>query len=194
MRSKQLILAPLTLIFRCMRPFSRLQRIWAFAALQDALRTRVPDSVVIYGAPEVHGTGNIQCGENLLLFRDLYLETQGSGRIEIEDRVVMSRGVHLVAFASIRIGAGSMIGEYTSIRDANHRFGGDTQIRDSGYDAKPIEIGTNVWIGRGATVLAGVRIGDNAVIGANAVVTRDVPAATVVVGVPARPIPVRSHA
>jgi acetyltransferase-like isoleucine patch superfamily enzyme len=188
MTPKRLMLAPALLVLRCLRPFSRLRRIWALAALQDRLQTRVPDSVLILGAPEVHGTGNIHCGEALFLFRDLYLETQGSGRIEIGDRVVMSRGVHLVAFASIRIGAGTMIGEYTSIRDANHRFSEDVSIRESGYTAKPIEIGANVWIGRGATVLAGVRIGDNAVVGANAVVTRDVPAGAVAVGVPARPI------
>jgi acetyltransferase-like isoleucine patch superfamily enzyme len=87
-----------------------------------------------------------------------------------------------------------MIGEYTSIRDANHRFGEGAAIRDSGYEAKPIEIGANVWIGRGATVLAGVRIGDNAVVGANAVVTRDIPAGAVAVGVPARPLEIRSRA
>lgn len=51
---------------------------------------------------------------------------------------------------------------------------------------KPISIGTNVWIGSNATVLAGVSIGDDAVVAAGAVVTKDVPARTVVAGVPAR--------
>ncbi len=188
------MLPPARLLFRCARVFVRLKRVWALAALQSLLRTRVPDSIVILGAPEVHGTGNVRCGEDLLLYPGLYLETLGAGRIEIGDRVVLSRGVHLVAFTSIRIGAGSMIGEYTSVRDANHRIDGDAPVRDSGHDAEPIEIGANVWIGRGATVLAGVSIGDNAVVGANAVVTRDVPAGAVVVGVPARPIDVRSRA
>jgi acetyltransferase-like isoleucine patch superfamily enzyme len=187
------MLPPARLVFWCLQPLARLRRIWALAALQNLLRTRVPDSVVILGAPDVHGTGNVQCGEHLLLYPDLYLETLDAGRIEIGDRVVISRGVHLVAFVSIRIGPGSMIGEYTSIRDANHKFDGDAPVRDSGHDAEPIEIGANVWIGRGATVLAGVKIGDNAVVGANAVVTRDVPAGTVVVGVPARPIEERSR-
>jgi acetyltransferase-like isoleucine patch superfamily enzyme len=47
-------------------------------------------------------------------------------------------------------------------------------------------VGRNVWIGRGACVLAGVRLGDHAIVAANAVVTRDVAAATLVGGVPAR--------
>ena len=54
--------------------------------------------------------------------------------------------------------------------------------------ATPITIGDEVWIGRGVTILAGTNIGDGATVGANAVVTRDVPAGMTVVGIPARAI------
>ena len=52
----------------------------------------------------------------------------------------------------------------------------------------PIHVGENVWIGSHATILPGVTIGENAIVAAGAVVTKDVPADTVVAGVPARPI------
>ena len=164
-----------------------LRRLWAWSRLKVAIPGLAEDSVVL-GPVELHGSRRITTGKGLYLYRDLYFETVGAGEIVIGDRVVMSRGVHLVAFAGIRIGTGTMIGEYASIRDANHRYREDRALRDADHDARPVTIGNNVWIGRGAIVLAGVEIGDRAVVGANAVVTRNVAPNTVVAGVPARPI------
>ncbi|MBS1223461.1 MAG: transferase [Proteobacteria bacterium] len=164
------------------------RRVWAHARLRASITGLVDPSVVIMGVAEVRGAGRVEVGKNLFLYPGLYLETQEPGRIVIGDDVVMSRGVHIVAFQEIVIGAGTLIGEYASLRDANHRFGEDQAIRRSGHDAAPIRIGRNVWIARGVMVLPGVTIGDGAVIGANAVVTRDVAPGAVVVGIPARPL------
>lgn len=182
------------------RPAARLhqqagawRRLWAFACL-DASLPGIDPSVVVLGVPELHGTRRIVLGRGLYLYRDLHLETQAQGAIRIGDGVVLSRGVHLAAFAAIDIGEGSMIGEYVSVRDANHRYGPGLAPRSSGHRALPISIGRHVWIGRGAAILAGVSIGDGAVIGANAVVTRDVPAGALALGVPARTVDTRRPA
>ena len=163
-------------------------RLWANARLNSALGGTIHPSVVVLGTPELPGTRQITMGTNLYLYRDLYLETQESGRIKIGNDVVLSRGVHLVAFAGIVLENGVMIGEYSSIRDANHRVIAGSSVRHSGHLGTPVHIGRNVWIGRGVTILGGVTIGEGAVIGANAVVTKNIPAGAVAVGIPAQVI------
>jgi acetyltransferase-like isoleucine patch superfamily enzyme len=188
MSAKKLVSAALSPLAAMVVRLEPIRRAWAHARLSVQLQNPVDDSVVILGPPEIHGSGRIFLGRNLFLYRELYFETQEHGEIHVADDVVLSRGVHLVAFTRMDIGKGTMIGEYTSIRDANHQFGQDAALRTSGHTAKPVVIGQNVWIGRGVTVLAGVNIGDHAIVGANAVVTRNVPAHSVVAGVPARPL------
>jgi acetyltransferase-like isoleucine patch superfamily enzyme len=189
---KSALAAPLICWYRGFaHPLKAWRRMKAFAALRARLSLPVPASTVVLDRPYIYGTGRVRCGEGLLIYPHQYMETHGEGEIVLGDGVVLSSGVHLVAYAGIYIGKGSMIGEYTSIRDANHTREEGRSLRDSDHVARPIVIGSEVWIGRGVAVLAGVTIGDRATVGANAVVTRDVPPDTVVAGVPA--VPIRSH-
>lgn len=83
----------------------------------------------------------------------------------------------------ITIGDGAMIGHNVMMATINHAKEPD---RRSDNLPTPIRIGRNAWIGANATILPGVTIGDNAIVAAGAVVTKDVPANTVVGGVPAK--------
>lgn len=170
---------------------TRIRYLWAYSYCRFHLPGGFDVSNVILGTPELHGTRRVYFGKNAYLYPQLYLETRQSAEIHIGDDVVISRGVHLVAYTSVQIGSGSMIGEYTSIRDANHQFGPGVAPRGSGVRSQPVRIGKCVWIGRGAVILPGVEIGDFAVIGANSVVTGNVLPGTVVAGAPARSLTTR---
>ncbi len=85
----------------------------------------------------------------------------------------------------VAIGEGTQIGPAVQIYAADHPR--DRALRQEGIEfGRPVRIGRNVWIGGGAIILPGVTVGDDSVIGAGSVVTRDVAAATTVAGNPAR--------
>ncbi len=91
---------------------------------------------------------------------------------------------------AVRIGDGTQIGPAVQILAADHPR--DPQVRAAGLEfGRSIRIGRNVWIGGGAIILPGISIGDDALIGAGSVVTRDVPAGATAFGNPAR---VQRHA
>jgi len=130
---------------------------------------------------------HITIGQNCRLEDDLKLITFGQGKLEIADDCFVAWGCVFSAQDSIRIGKGTAIAEYVSIRDHNH-LPNQGAVHLSPMQVKAVSIGEQVWIGAKVTIVAGVSIGDGAVVGANAVVTKDVPAVEKVAGVPARPI------
>ncbi|RWR25667.1 acyltransferase [Agrococcus lahaulensis] len=95
-------------------------------------------------------------------------------------------GATIVARRRISIGSGTKIAEQAVIRDANHDH--SVPLTEGRFVEDPISIGEDVWVAAGACVLAGVRIGDRATIGARAVVTKDVVEGATAVGVPARTV------
>ena len=169
-------------------------RLWRLASLKARCRGRVPATLRFDGPVRLVGRPRVSFGDYCRLGRDVTIETNGDARIEIGDHVRINAGSFLVAHAGIRIGSHTLIGEHVSLRDANHGIEPGALIRTQPHEGAPIEIGEDAWIGRGAVVLKGVRVGPGAIVGANSVVTRDVPAMSVAAGVPARVLKRRGEA
>jgi len=126
----------------------------------------------------------VRCGVNLFLYHDLCAFYPRN--IEIGDNVKINKGVFITATDKVKIGDDVLIGPYTVINSGNHNYSNPLiPIRLQGHTTEPIIIENDVWIGANSTILAGVKIGKGAVVGAGAVVTKDVAPYTVVGGVPA---------
>ena len=133
------------------------------------------------------GCRNMRLVDGVRLGRGAFV-TAGNGSLTLGAHAAVSPCVHLSADDGyIEIGPYTAIGPGTVLRAANHRFDGrDEPIMFQGHVPGKIVIEENVWIGANCVVTPGVRIGRGAVVGAGAVVTRDVPPFAVVGGVPAK--------
>lgn len=118
---------------------------------------------------------------NFALFPPFY--TDYGKNITVGKAVFINAGCCFQDQGGIEIGDNVLIGHQVVLATLNHDL--DPNKRKS-MKAAPIRIGNNVWIGAHATVLSGVTVGDHAVVAAGAVVVKDVPAYTVVGGVPAK--------
>lgn len=121
-----------------------------------------------------------QVDETLRVFPPFY--TDFGKNTTIGKNVFINACCHFQDQGGITLGDGCLIGHNVVFATLNHGFA--PTDRASLYPA-PIVLGKNVWVGSNSTLLQGIRIGDNAVIGAGSVVTKDVPANTIVGGVPA---------
>lgn len=121
--------------------------------------------------------------EGFMLFPPFY--TECGKNIHIGKNVFINFGCHFQDQGGIYIGDGALIGSNVVLATINH--GQNPQQRSDNIPA-PIHIGNKVWLGSQSVVLPGVTIGDGAIIAAGATVTKDVPANTIVGGVPARVI------
>lgn len=107
--------------------------------------------------------------------------------IEIGENFYANHNLTILDCNKVKFGDNVLIGPNCSFYTAEHPI--DVEIRNSGLEyAKPIEVGNNVWFGGNVVVLSGVKIGDNVVIGAGSVVTKDIPSNVVAVGTPCKVI------
>lgn len=118
------------------------------------------------------------CGEAVCVRGNFHCEK--GNRIFLGNNVGINFGCSFMDVGDIYIGDNTLIGPGVTILTADH-IGLNREVI-----VKPVKIGSNVYIGANVTILCGVTIGDNATVGACSLVTRDVPANTLVKGVPAK--------
>ena len=125
------------------------------------------------------------CGNNLYLKPPFYCDY--GYNVHAGDNVLINYQCVFLDAAPVTIGDNCFIGPMCGFYTVKHPL--DPQRRNEGYvQGEPITLKDNVWIGGSCTILPGVTIGENSVIGAGSVVTRDIPANSVAVGNPARVI------
>lgn len=152
---------------------------------------------------------NITLGKNVSFGRMVKINTPDEGKIILGNNVTIGDlailfaercelkignnsgagiGTHIIALNSIIIGEWCLIAPYCVIRDMNHGMDASIPMKLQKQKSESIVIGDNVWLGSHVVVTAGTNIGDGSVIGANAVVTSNIPDYVVAAGVPAKVI------
>lgn len=158
----------------------------------------VAKGCIIQGCKYISIGNNFHARENLMLQTwDSYqgVSTEYIPELEIGDDVTVMSNCQISCLRKVQIGSGCLFGDNVFISDNLHgsniseELGIPPLLRKLSSKG-PIIIGDNVWIGRNVCVLPGVKIGNGVVIGANSVVTHDIPENSVAAGVPAKVIKV----
>jgi hypothetical protein len=131
-------------------------------------------------------SGTLELGSRVVLADDA--ELKSAGTLRLGNCVGINRYSRIMAVDSITIGDWVTLAQFVTILDHTYNIVKNDQgaMRLSGYKTAPVKIGSNIWIGDKVTILKGVTIGDNVVIGAHSLVNRDVPSNCIVAGNPAR--------
>lgn len=151
------------------------------------------DRVTIYQGPD---GGPVTLGDRAHLHQDTVVEVGRGGSVSIGADTHIQPRCQLSAYLrAIRIGAKVQIAPACAFYPYDHGTAPGTPMREQALSSRgEIVLEDDVWLGYGVVVLAGVRIGQGAVVGANAVVTGDIPPGAVAVGAPARVVRMRGEA
>lgn len=126
-------------------------------------------------------------GDNVSIDPDVFLLNVQN--LSVGNNVSIHSMTYIEAYGGITIGSDVSIAHGTTIMSVNHEYTAmDVPIKEQGLALRPVCVEDNVWIGAKAVILGGNTIGSGAVVGAGAVVTKDIPRNHVVAGVPARTI------
>ncbi len=172
------------------RWYQRSQTPWQRASLHYELARRQA-----FARGAMHGEilqmlreGRLELGPHVLFEPHVWITGEAGARIRIGGGSLFNLGVMIAALHEVQIGEHCMFANGCVVTDADHRF--DDPARPApwqGFTSRgPTRIGDNVWCGAHVVVTSGVTIGERCVIGANSVVTADIPPFSVAAGAPAR--------
>ena len=137
---------------------------------------------------EAFREGRLEVGEHTVFEPGVWITAPGAARVRIGAGTFLNLNVMVAAQELVEIGEHCMFANGCFVTDANHRFDQlDIPVTWQGFTSKgPTRIGDNVWCGAHVVVTSGVTIGQRCVIGANSVVTADLPPFSIAAGAPAR--------
>jgi acetyltransferase-like isoleucine patch superfamily enzyme len=132
--------------------------------------------------------GRLEIGAQTVLEPGVWITAPGAARVRIGSGSFLNLGVMVAALDRVQIGDHCMFANGCLITDADHRFDDpDRPVTWQGFTTKgPTQVGDNVWCGANVVITSGVTVGERCVIGANSVVTGDIPPFSIAAGAPAR--------
>jgi acetyltransferase-like isoleucine patch superfamily enzyme len=137
---------------------------------------------------EAFSAGRLEVGEHTLFEPNVWLTLPAPGRVRIGSGTFLNMNVMVAAKELVEIGDHCMFANGCFVTDANHRYDDlSLPVTWQGFTTKgPTRVGDNVWCGAHVVITSGVTIGERCVIGANSVVTTDIPPYSIAAGAPAR--------
>ncbi|GAC1316219.1 MAG: hypothetical protein NVSMB25_01510 [Thermoleophilaceae bacterium] len=134
--------------------------------------------------------GRLRLGPGTLLEPGCWITIADGGSVTVGEGSFLNMGTMIASQNEVTIGDHTMLANNCFVSDASHRYDDpDKPVTWQGFSSKgPTRIGSNCWLGVGCVVTTGVAIGDRSVIGANSVVTADIPPGVIAAGAPARVI------
>jgi acetyltransferase-like isoleucine patch superfamily enzyme len=137
---------------------------------------------------EAFREGRLEVGEHTLFEPHVWITAPGEARVRIGSQSFLNIGVMVAAHQLVEIGDHCMFANGCFVSDANHRYDDpDKPVPWQGFTTKgPTRVGDNVWCGANVVIASGVTVGERCVIGANSVVTQNLPPFSIAFGAPAR--------
>src|SRR6266511_3359656 len=164
-------------------PWNRLAIHREFMRRQAFVRWPVHGNVL-----EAFREGRLEVGEHTLFEPDVWITAPGDARVRIGSGTFLNIATMVAAHELVEIGDHVMFANSCFVTDANHRLDDlEKPVPWQGFTTKgPTRVGDNVWCGAHVVITSGVTVGERCVIGANSVVTRDLPPFSIAAGAPAK--------